>query len=312
LILVAHAGTSAAGSFVQTVVLTDVATGWTECVPIVVRDGALVIEALGRARELFPFPLRGVDFDNDSAFMNEPVVAWCREQGLLARLYAAGRLHGNLFQPSFKLRHKTRIGARVIKRYHAPEPPVWPARWRTRRSTTRSSTVGGMQLTCDPVLLLAEIRAAQAELGDRVGRRGTKRPSMIDPLRERIHGWLEAEPGFSAQAVLARLTAVAPARFKDTQLRTVQRAVKAWRVQSARAILLTGAGTLAPTPTPRSDDGPQDHQARHHQDEGGRRPPFPAGRERQPERPPRGGAHPRRPPHRRGAGGPGRPCPAAR
>jgi hypothetical protein len=48
--LVAHAGTSAAGSFVQTVVLTDVATGWTECVPIVVRDGALVIEALGRAR----------------------------------------------------------------------------------------------------------------------------------------------------------------------------------------------------------------------------------------------------------------------
>jgi hypothetical protein len=65
--LVAHAGTSAAGSFVQTVVLTDVATGWTECVPIVVRDGALVIEALGRARELFPFPLKGVDFDNDSA-----------------------------------------------------------------------------------------------------------------------------------------------------------------------------------------------------------------------------------------------------
>jgi hypothetical protein len=80
--LVAHGGTSVAGSFVQTVVLTDVATGWTECVPILVREGALVVEALGRARELFPFPLKGVDFDNDSAFMNDVVVPWCREQGL--------------------------------------------------------------------------------------------------------------------------------------------------------------------------------------------------------------------------------------
>jgi len=31
---VAHCGTSAAGSFVQTMVLTDIATGWTECVPV--------------------------------------------------------------------------------------------------------------------------------------------------------------------------------------------------------------------------------------------------------------------------------------
>ena len=75
---VAHAGTSAAGSFVQTMVLTDIATGWTECVPVVVRSGALVIEALAAAMQLFPFPLRGVDFDNDGAFMNEPVVEWCR------------------------------------------------------------------------------------------------------------------------------------------------------------------------------------------------------------------------------------------
>ena len=32
--LVAHCGTSTSGSFVQTMVLTDVATGWTECVPV--------------------------------------------------------------------------------------------------------------------------------------------------------------------------------------------------------------------------------------------------------------------------------------
>ena len=55
--LVAHGGTSVAGSFVQTVVLTDVATGWTECVPLPCRDGALVIEALTRLRGVLPFPL---------------------------------------------------------------------------------------------------------------------------------------------------------------------------------------------------------------------------------------------------------------
>lgn len=56
--LVAHGGASTSGSFVQTLVLTDVATGWTECIPLVLRESGLVIEALGRARELFPFPLR--------------------------------------------------------------------------------------------------------------------------------------------------------------------------------------------------------------------------------------------------------------
>ena len=80
---VAHTGTSAAGSFVQTMVLTDIATGWKECLPLVARNGALVIEALAGAMTLFPFALRGVDFDNDGLFMNEPVVNWCREHGLV-------------------------------------------------------------------------------------------------------------------------------------------------------------------------------------------------------------------------------------
>jgi hypothetical protein len=74
---VAHSGTSSSGSFVHTMVLTDIATGWTECVPVRTRDSGLVIAAIQRARSLFPFPLAGVDFDNDSAFMNELVVCWC-------------------------------------------------------------------------------------------------------------------------------------------------------------------------------------------------------------------------------------------
>jgi hypothetical protein len=37
--MVAHGGTSVAGSFIQTLTMVDVATGWTECLPLVNRDG---------------------------------------------------------------------------------------------------------------------------------------------------------------------------------------------------------------------------------------------------------------------------------
>ena len=78
--MVAHGGTSVAGSFIQTLTMVDVATGWTECQPLVTRDGSLVIEAMKHVQSLFPWLLRGVDFDNDSAFMNDVVVPWCRNR----------------------------------------------------------------------------------------------------------------------------------------------------------------------------------------------------------------------------------------
>jgi len=46
--LVAHSGPTASGSFVQTLVLTDIASGWTECAPLLVREQHLMIEVLGR------------------------------------------------------------------------------------------------------------------------------------------------------------------------------------------------------------------------------------------------------------------------
>ena len=80
--LVSHGGESAAGSFVHTLTLTDVASGWTECVALVVRDGALVAAALERLRTSMPFPLRGFDTDNGGEFMNETVAAYCRLHGI--------------------------------------------------------------------------------------------------------------------------------------------------------------------------------------------------------------------------------------
>jgi hypothetical protein len=77
---VAHGGTSVAGSFIQTLTMVDIAMGWTECLPLVARDGSLVVEAMTRAQGLFPWLMRGADLDNDSAFMNDVVVPWCRAQ----------------------------------------------------------------------------------------------------------------------------------------------------------------------------------------------------------------------------------------
>ena len=241
---VAHSGTSTAGAFVQTMVLTDIATGWTECVPVVMRAGALALEALQVALELFPFPLKGVDFDNDGAFMNEPLVDWCRTRNLevtrsrayrkndqawveqkngaivrrlvgygrfegpgsaaaLARLYAAARLHVNLFQPSFKLREKTRVGAKVTKRWHAPETPAERALASGRLDAASAGRIADLRTRADPVVALAAIRAAQAELGQRVDQRGTSAVDAAAPIVIDMAAALErASLGSSARSIV--------------------------------------------------------------------------------------------------------------
>jgi hypothetical protein len=75
--LVSHSGPYAKGAFSQTLVLTDIATGWTECAPLLVREQTVLITALAEMRKLLPFPLLGFDTDNDSVFMNESVHEYC-------------------------------------------------------------------------------------------------------------------------------------------------------------------------------------------------------------------------------------------
>jgi hypothetical protein len=62
-------------------VLTDVATGWTECLPLLYRSQRGVIQAVDRARQLLPFPVLGLDTDNGSEFINAELFGDCgREQ----------------------------------------------------------------------------------------------------------------------------------------------------------------------------------------------------------------------------------------
>lgn len=81
--MVTHSGEKAVGSFVHTLVLTDVASGWTECIALPVREQSLIVEAIRGVRTLLPFPLLGLDTDNDSAFMNDTLWDYCQENGLV-------------------------------------------------------------------------------------------------------------------------------------------------------------------------------------------------------------------------------------
>jgi hypothetical protein len=80
--LVAHSGPMARGSFIQTLVLTDIATGWRECAPLLVREQAVLIEVLSEVRKGLPFDLLGFDTDNDTVFMNETVRDYCQMTGI--------------------------------------------------------------------------------------------------------------------------------------------------------------------------------------------------------------------------------------
>jgi hypothetical protein len=203
--LVAHCGETTAGSYVHTFSLTDLCSGWTECIPLLVREGSLVIESVEALRGSLPFLLRGLDADNGSEFLNEALVRHCATIGIeftrsrpyhkndqawieqkngsvvrrlvgyrrlegmaaveaLSRLYAASRLFVNFFQPSFKLKEKSRLGARVVKRYHAPETPCARLLGSSTISEQVKSQLRRIAETLDPLQLLDEIRRMQSHL----------------------------------------------------------------------------------------------------------------------------------------------------
>lgn len=80
--LVAHCGEVNRGSYIHSLVLTDIASGWTEATPLVVRDSSLVVEALERVRLNLPFALRALDVDNGGEFVNERLIQYCLSHGI--------------------------------------------------------------------------------------------------------------------------------------------------------------------------------------------------------------------------------------
>jgi hypothetical protein len=77
--LVAHCGGNTNGAFLNTLTLTDITTGWTECLPLLRKRAGDVIIGLKLAQEMLPFPLLGVDTDNGSEFINHDLMDFCEK-----------------------------------------------------------------------------------------------------------------------------------------------------------------------------------------------------------------------------------------
>lgn len=148
-----------------------------------------------------------VDSDNDSAFMNQSVLDYCKGRNLvqtrsraykkndqawveqkngtvvrrlvgygrlsgvdarnaLAQLYASSRLYINFFQPSFKLKSKTRDGARVHKVYLAPATPCDRLLAHDGVEPAINEKLKAQFRSLDPVRLLQEMRSAQQTLSE--------------------------------------------------------------------------------------------------------------------------------------------------
>jgi hypothetical protein len=315
---VVHAGGFMTGSFIHTLVGTDVSSGWTEFVPLLAREQSLVVEGLDVFFQKIPFPVLGIDSDNDSAFINDTLLAFCRKHHIeftrsrayhkndqawveqkngavirrmvgherfsgvvacqaLSHLYQAARIYVNYFQPSFKLRNKTRDGFKVKRTYESPATPCDRLLKHTAVDDQIKEKLQLQRKQLDPVKLLHRIRQGQSALSaltsndhttqgperenleqflaqlPRLWRNGEVRPThrskSSKPRHWRTHkdafegvwyevlDWLQQEPDVTAKSLLKRLQYKYHGRFADGQLRTLQRRVKEWRKIMARELV---------------------------------------------------------------------------
>jgi hypothetical protein len=75
--LVSHDGGNAAGEHAWTLTITDIATGWTENRSLPSKALKWVLAALDDIASVLPFPIRGIDSDNGSEFINFHLLDWC-------------------------------------------------------------------------------------------------------------------------------------------------------------------------------------------------------------------------------------------
>ena len=78
--LVAHCGDSVEGYYLNTLCAVDVASGWTECLPVKGKGKTRVKSSVHRMRLRIPFDLLGVDSDNGSEFINHCFTTYCDKE----------------------------------------------------------------------------------------------------------------------------------------------------------------------------------------------------------------------------------------
>jgi hypothetical protein len=78
--LVAHCGDSTEGFYLNTLCAVDVASGWTECMPVWGKWQEKVRQSVHKMRQQLPFSLLGIDSDNGTEFINKCFYDYCRDE----------------------------------------------------------------------------------------------------------------------------------------------------------------------------------------------------------------------------------------
>ncbi len=74
--LVHHCGTTAAGDYIHTLQLVDIATGWSERVAILGRSQEAMVKGFQRVQARLPFPIKHLHPDNGSEFFNDHLIRY--------------------------------------------------------------------------------------------------------------------------------------------------------------------------------------------------------------------------------------------
>ena len=78
--LVSHSGNRGDGEFVHSLNMTDIHTGWVETRAVLGKGQTGIVAAVEQMRQSLPFPLRGIDSDNGSEFINYHLKSYCNRR----------------------------------------------------------------------------------------------------------------------------------------------------------------------------------------------------------------------------------------
>ena len=78
--LVSHSGASAVGEFVHSLDCVDIATCWVERKAVMGKSALGILNAVTEIEHQLPFPLKGIDSDNGSEFINNHLLAFCQQR----------------------------------------------------------------------------------------------------------------------------------------------------------------------------------------------------------------------------------------
>jgi hypothetical protein len=79
---VAHNGGDPSGTFIYSLDMVEIATGWSEQMAIVGKSEEAVVDAITTIRAELPFALKGLDSDSGGEFVNWHMVRYCEKEKL--------------------------------------------------------------------------------------------------------------------------------------------------------------------------------------------------------------------------------------